>query len=75
MDHARLASFQQGVFDYLEGLSDEPPSIEALPEPEKRAARSWLKSLAAARGIDPYAERPSTIELLPRLFMKSGSRG
>lgn len=64
MDHARLASFQQSVFDYLEGLTDEPPSLEALLEPERRAARSWLRSLAAARGIDPYHERPSLAELL-----------
>jgi len=70
-----LGTFIERHLDCLEGLRDAPPSLEALPEPERGAALTWLGSLKAARGINPYAERPPTAELLDRVFTKNVPEG
>jgi hypothetical protein len=59
-----VAAFREEYLEYLEGERNEPPSIERLPTPAQRAMERWLKSLHDARGIDPYASRPSGSDLL-----------
>lgn len=61
-----LKAFQEAYLEYLEG-SKKMPSLDELSEPERRAARRWIKALAMTRGINPYASRPSTSELFARL--------
>ena len=65
-DHDDLSKFQDAYLDYLEGDRDEPPVLEELPEEQRRAAKAFIDSITAARGVDPYASRPS-IELLSSL--------
>ena len=66
MDSRRLSSFLQDYLDYVEGLRDGAPLLDVLTDADRRAAEKWIESLEAARGVNPYAERPSTAELLAR---------
>ena len=59
-----LSKFRDAYLDYLEGNRDEPPALEDLPEEQRRAAKAFIKSIMAARGVDPYASRPSIERLL-----------
>ncbi len=59
-----LSSFLERYLDYLENAREEPPAIEALPEEQRPMAESFIHSIRAARGIDPYASRPSIEQLL-----------
>ena len=63
-DHDDLSKFQDAYLDYLEGDRDEPPVLEELPEEQRRAAKAFIDSITAARGVDPYASRPSIEQLL-----------
>ena len=63
-DHNDLSKFRDAYLDYLEGDRDEPPVLEDLPEDQRRAAKAFIDSIAAARGVDPYASRPSIEQLL-----------
>ena len=63
-DHDDLSQFQDAYLDYLEGERDEPPALEDLPEDQRRAAKAFIDSITAARGVDPYASRPSIEQLL-----------
>jgi DNA/RNA-binding domain of Phe-tRNA-synthetase-like protein len=67
MTNERIRRFRIEHLEYLEGDRADPPEVETLSEEDWPRARAWLKSLEAARGIDPYAERPSTDELLKRI--------
>ena len=59
-----LGSFQDAYLDYLEGERDEPPKPEHLPPEHRPDAEAFVKSITAARGIDPYASRPSIEQLM-----------
>ena len=59
-----LSKFQDAYLDYLEGDRDEPPALKDLPEEQRRAAKAFIDSITAARGVDPYASRPSIEQLL-----------
>ena len=59
-----LSKFQDAYLDYLEGDRDAPPALEDLPENQRPAAKSFIDSITAARGVDPYASRPSIEQLL-----------
>ena len=59
-----LNRFRDAYLDYLEGARDEPPALEQLPEDQRPAAESFVESIFAARGVDPYASRPSIEQLL-----------
>ena len=59
-----LSKFRDAYLDYLEGARDEPPALEDLPEEQHRAAEAFIKSITAARGVDPHASRPSIEQLL-----------
>ena len=59
-----LNKFRDAYLDYLEGVRDEPPALEDLPEEQRRAAEAFIKSITAARGVDPHASRPSIEQLL-----------
>ena len=61
-----LSWFRDAYLDYLERHRDEPPALEGLPEDQRPAAEAFIKSITAARGIDPYASRPSIEQLLVR---------
>jgi hypothetical protein len=65
-----LAVFMDAYLDYLEGLGDRPSSDD-LTETERSEAETFIASLAAARGIDPYASRPSIADLTARAAMVS----
>ena len=58
------ASSKTPTLDYLEGDRDAPPTPEDLPEDQRRAAKAFIDSITAARGVDPYASRPSIEQLL-----------
>ena len=64
IEHDDLSRFQDAYLDYLEGDSDEPPTLEDVPRQQRREAEAFIKSITAARGIDPYASRPSIEQLL-----------
>lgn len=64
-----LRSFQQEFFDYREGLRETPPPLDALSAGDRRVAERWIASLKAARGIDPYATRPSLADLMARVHL------
>lgn len=64
--HDNLRSFRSAYLDYLEGARNEPPVVEDLPAAQRRAARAFIESITAARGVDPYASRPSIEQLLAR---------
>ena len=59
-----LSRFRDAFLDYLEGNRDEPPVVEELPQEHRRAAEAFIRSITAARGVDPYASRPSIEQLL-----------
>ena len=59
-----LHRFKDAYLDYLEGDRDEPPALEDLPVEKRRAAEAFIESITAARGVDPYASRPSIEQLL-----------
>ena len=63
-DH--LSKFRDAYLDYLEGHRDEPPALQDLPYEQRPAAEAFIKSITAARGVDPYASRPSVEQLLAR---------
>ena len=56
--------FQELYFDYIEGITDDPPTTNALSDEERAQVESWLRSLEDARGVNPYASRPSLETLL-----------
>ena len=64
IEYPNLGSFQDAYLDYLEGERDEAPKPEHLPPEHRLDAEAFIKSIAAARGIDPYASRPSIEQLL-----------
>ena len=64
IEHDDLSRFQDAYLDYLEGARDEPPALEDLPGEQRRAAEAFIKSITAARGVDPRASRPSIEQLL-----------
>lgn len=51
---------RRAVIDHLEGIEGAPDAdalrtmIAELPEPQRTRIERWLRSLAAARGIDPW---------------------
>ena len=59
-----LSRFRDAYLDYLEGTRGDPPALEELPEDQRPAAESFVESILAARGVDPYASRPSIEQLL-----------
>lgn len=59
----QIDEFREQYLDYLEGFRETPPSMDALNDADRRTAKGWLQSLADARGVDPWASRPSTPEL------------
>ena len=61
-----LSRFRDAYLDYLEGVRGEPPALEELPEDQRPTAESFVDSITAARGVDPYASRPSLEQLLAR---------
>ncbi len=66
IEHDDLRRFKDSYLDYLEGYRDEPPRLEKVLLEERGAAAAFIESIAAARGIDPYASRPSIEQLLAR---------
>ena len=64
IEHDDLSRFQGAYLDYLEGDRDEPPALENLTGEQRRGAEAFVRSITAARGIDPYASRPSIEQLL-----------
>ena len=63
-DHDVFDRFQDDYLDYLEGARAEQPSLEGLPVESRRMAEAFIESITAARGIDPYASRPSIEQLM-----------
>ena len=61
-----LSKFRDAFLDYLEGHRDNPPAVEDLPYEQRATAEAFVKSITAARGVDPYASRPSVEQLLAR---------
>lgn len=61
-----LSRFRDAYLDYLEGDRDNPPALDDLPGELRPAAESFIRSITAARGVDPYASRPSVGHLLAR---------
>ena len=59
-----LSKFRDAYLDYLVSDRDEPPALKDLPEEQRRAAKAFIDSITAARGVDPYASRPSIEQLL-----------
>ena len=59
-----LNGFREAYLDYLEGDRDDPPTLEGLTGEQRRAAEAFIESISAARGVDPYASRPSIEQLL-----------
>ena len=66
-DHDELSHFRDAYLDYLEGIRDEPPSLDSLTGDQRRTAEAFVESITASRGVDPYASRPSIEQLLARL--------
>ena len=64
IEYQDLGSFQDAYLDYLEGERNEPPKPDQLPLEHRRDAEAFVKSITAARGIDPYASRPSMEQLM-----------
>ena len=65
IEHDDLRRFKDAYLDYLEGDRDDPPALEDLPEEQRPTAEAFIESITAARGVDPYASRPSIEQLLP----------
>ncbi len=68
-----LSKFRDAFLDYLEGHREEPPALEGLPGEQRPGAEAFVKSIMAARGVDPFASRPS-IELLLASRSSNGDR-
>ena len=64
LEHDDLSRFQDAYLDYIEGGREEPPQIGGLPEELRKGAESFVRSITAARGIDPHAARPPLEQLL-----------
>ena len=62
--HDDLDRFRDAHLDFLEGDRKDPPALHDLPEDKRAAAQSFVESIRAARGIDPYASRPPIEQLL-----------
>gem|GEM_PF-2115427 len=60
----RLSDFRAKFLDYIEGCRDAPPPLDDLTGTERLAAEAFIESHTAAAGIDPYASRPPTDQLL-----------
>lgn len=58
-----LDHFRDEYLSYLEGDRDNPPF---LPTEVHHEAVAFVKSITAARGVDPYASRPSIEQLLAK---------
>ena len=71
-DHDDLSEFQDAYLDYLGGDRDAPPPLEDLPAAQRRAAEAFIELITAARGVDPYASRPSIKQLLASRSQTSG---
>ena len=65
-EHDSLSQFRDDFLDYLEGYRDNPPAVEDLRDEQRAAAEAFIKSIIAARGVDPHASRPSVEQLLAR---------
>ena len=63
-DHDTLNDFREEYLAYLEGDRAEPPGLQTLPDEERRLAEAFVRSITAARGVDPHASRPSVEQLL-----------
>ena len=74
-EHDDLRRFKDAYLDYLEGDSDEPPVPEGLPVEQRWAAEAFIESITAARGVDPYASRPSIEQLLEAWSQTIGPAG
>ena len=59
-----LAKWRSAYLDYLEGDVDEPPALDGLTSEQRLVAEGFVESIVAARGVDPYASRPSTEQML-----------
>ena len=64
IEHDDLRRFKDAYLDYPEGDRDDPPALEDLPEEQRPTAEAFIESITAARGVDPYASRPSIEQLL-----------
>ena len=60
----RLSEFRAMYLDYIEGRRDAPPTFDGLSGAERLTAEAFIESHTAAAGIDPYASRPPTDQLL-----------
>ena len=63
-DHDALNDFREEYLAHLEGTRAEPPALEGLSNEERRIAETFIDSITAAQGVDPYASRPSIEQLL-----------
>lgn len=70
-----LDKFRDAYLDYLEGVRGKPPAFEELLEDQRPAAESFVESITAARGVDPYASRPSLEQLLAWRSMTTDHAG
>ena len=70
-EHDKLRRFQEAYLDYLEGDRDAPPALDNLAGEQRRAAEAFIEAIKAARGIDPYASRPSIEQLLESRSQKT----
>lgn len=59
-----LDHFRDEYLSYLEGDRAEPPALADLPDAVRHTAEAFVESITAARGVDPYASRPSIEQLL-----------
>lgn len=60
----RLSEFRAEYLDYIEGCRGAPPIVDDLSGTERLAAEAFIESHTAAAGVDPYASRPPTDQLL-----------
>jgi len=58
--------FVNAHLDYLEGLRDQPPSVEDLPELHRKCGRRWLRSITDARALGLVPDGPSLKQLIER---------
>ena len=72
-EHDELRMFQEAYLDYLEGDRDGPPTLDNLGGEERQMAEAFIGAIKAARGIDPYASRPSIERLLESRSKKTGT--
>ena len=59
-----LAGSKTPIWTTWKACATNPPSLEDLPEGQRRAAEAFIESITAARGVDPHASRPSIEQLL-----------